>query len=289
MKNHILLIIIAFPILLHAQTSQYAQSPKAGKIIAEIIKQTASPIINGTVDVIKEGNPDTEVTGIICCMFATMDVLKAAVANNCNMIVTHEPIYFNHLDETAMFEKDPVFLEKQKYIRDHNLIIWRFHDYIHSMKPDGILQGMCNKLKWESFATDSKLEHYKLPSLKLDNLLKQLSQVFPGAAFNVIGDKNQMVSNVWLAPGASGMETHINMLRRDDADVVIAGECAQWETYEYARESMLQGRKKAVIFLGHIPSEEAGMEFCAGWMKTFIPDIPILFIPSGPSYFTTQP
>ncbi|MBK7212682.1 MAG: Nif3-like dinuclear metal center hexameric protein [Bacteroidales bacterium] len=289
MRNYIFLIFLVYPFLLNAQIRQNGESQKAESIIAEIIKQTASPSIAGTVDVIKEGKPDSRVTGIICCMFATMDVLKAAVANKCNMIVTHEPIYFNHLDEVLFFEKDPVFIEKQRYIREHELIIWRFHDYIHSMKPDGIRQGMCNKLKWNEYATDSQLEHYKIPELTLDKLLIQLSSVFPGAAFNVIGDRNQMVSNIWLAPGASGMETHVRMLGRDDADVVIAGECPQWETYEYARESVLQGRKKAVIFLGHIPSEEAGMEYCAGWLKTFIADIPILFIPSGPSYFTTQP
>jgi len=60
----------------------------------------------------------------------------------------------------------------------------------------------------------------------------------------------------------------------------------QWETYEYMRDAVSQGRKKAIIFLGHITSEEPGMEYCAQWLKGFIKDIPITFISSGPSYRT---
>ena len=54
---------------------------------------------------------------------------------------------------------------------------------------------------------------------------------------------------------------------------------------EYTREAVSLGQNKAVIFLGHIPSEEAGMEYCAEWMKGFIKDLPIHFIPCGSSYF----
>ena len=76
------------------------------------------------------------------------------------------------------------------------------------------------------------------------------------------------------------------MLENDSVDVVIAGESPQWETYEYARDAVSQGRNKAVIFLGHIPSEEAGMDFCAQWLRSFIVDIPVYFVESKASYRT---
>jgi putative NIF3 family GTP cyclohydrolase 1 type 2 len=79
---------------------------------------------------------------------------------------------------------------------------------------------------------------------------------------------------------------HIRDLEDNDIDVVIAGESPQWETYEYARDAVQQGKNKAVIFIGHINSEEAGMEYCAGWLKGFIKDIPVKFVASGPSYWT---
>jgi putative NIF3 family GTP cyclohydrolase 1 type 2 len=44
----------------------------------------------------------------------TMDVLKQAVVKNCNLIIVHEPLYYNHLDDTKMLQNDPVFLEKNE-------------------------------------------------------------------------------------------------------------------------------------------------------------------------------
>ena len=81
-------------------------------------------------------------------MFATMDVLRKAVKKNCNFIIVHEPLYYNHLDNTEQFQNDSVYLEKKKFIDDHKLVVWRFHDYIHHIQPDGILSGMVEKLGW---------------------------------------------------------------------------------------------------------------------------------------------
>jgi hypothetical protein len=68
--------------------------------------------------------------------------------------------------------------------------------------------------------------------------------------------------------------------------VVIAGESPQWETYEYARDAVSQGKNKAVIFIGHINSEQAGMDYCATWLKGFIKDMPVKYVECGTAYWT---
>jgi len=256
----------------------------ATDVIDTIIKKTGNQKFPNTVDVIKEGDPQTPVKGIVTSMFATMDVLRAAVAKNCNLIIVHEPLYYNHLDNTDQFKNDPVFLEKQKYIRDNKLVIWRFHDYIHSMNPDGIGSGMIAKLGWKDYAVNGTLDQFTFKETTLSDLLKDLKGKFPAYTFYVIGKPEMKVSNVKLAPGAPGSMYHIKLLEDKNTDVVIAGESPQWETYEYARDAVSQGRNKAVIFIGHIASEEAGMEFCAGWLKTFIKEVPVSYVESGPSY-----
>jgi putative NIF3 family GTP cyclohydrolase 1 type 2 len=236
--------------------------------------------------VIKEGDPSTPVNGIATCMFATMDVLKQAVGKGCNLIVTHEPVYYNHPDETTHLQNDPVFLEKRKYINDHHIVVWRFHDYIHSIKPDGIRSGMIVKLGWKNYIVTDQPNKFVLPETNLKTLAENLKKTFPKNAFYIVGNPEMEVSNVWLTEGAPGSGQHIQLLERNNADVVITGEAQQWETYEYTRDAVAQGRNKAVIFLGHINSEEAGMDFCADWLKTFIKDIPITFIECGPSYWS---
>ena len=270
-------------VVLHGQN---VNKLTAEQVIATIIKNTESSTIPNTVDVIKEGDPKTPVEGIITCMFATMDVLKQAIAKNCNLIVVHEPLYYNHLDDTKALQNDQVFLEKQRFITDHKLVIWRFHDYIHSMKPDGIETGMITKLGWKDYLVKGTSNQFVFPETTLKELLKSLKQVFPKNAFYVVGNPDMKLTNVRLAAGAPGSARHISLLENKNVDVVIGGEAQQWETYEYMRDAVEQGRNKAVIFLGHINSEEAGMDFCATWLKSFIKDVPVYFVEGGPSFWS---
>jgi len=287
-----LLLTILLPLALTGQQEYVASmqrvkiNPSAGKVIQTIIDKTYSAKIPNTVDVIKEGAAVEEVKGIATCMFATMEVLKQAVEKNCNLIIVHEPLYYNHLDETKQFQNDPVLIQKQKYIRDNKLVIWRFHDYIHSMKPDGISTGMIAKLGWENYLVKGTTNKFILPETTLSELCKSLKTIFPKNGFYVVGNPDMKLKNVSLAAGAPGSATHIRLLEDKNTDVVLAGEAQQWETYEYTRDAVSQGRNKAIIFLGHISSEEAGMEYCATWLKTFIKDTPITFIESGPAYWT---
>jgi len=271
---------------LFGQDTQIAKSATAEQIIATIIKNTRRNTIPNTVDVIKEGDPKTQVTGIITCMFATMDVLKQAVASKCNLIIVHEPLYYNHLDATENLQDDPVFLEKKKFINDNKLVIWRFHDYIHSMKPDGIEMGMDNKLGWKNYLVKGTTNQFILPETTLKELLKSLKLIFPRNAFYVVGNPDMKLTHVRLAEGAPGSTRHIMLLEDKNIDVVLAGESPQWETYEYMRDAVSQGRNKAIIFLGHVSSEEAGMDYCSTWLKSFIKDIPITYVECGPAFWS---
>lgn len=278
-KLYSVLVFISLSIL-----TAFSQ-PTAEEIISAIIKQTGAKQIPNTVDVIKEGDPQTRVKGIVTTMFATMDVLKKAVEMNCNLIIAHEPLYYSHLDETKTLQNNSVFLQKQKYIMDNKLVIWRFHDYIHSMRPDGIMEGMVTKLGWKEFMVGNNYSQFTMPETTLGGVLADLKKTFPQSTFYVIGDKDLKVRNVRFAPGAPGSSMHIRLLEDSNVDVVVAGESQQWETYEYARDAVSQGKNKAIIFLGHVASEEAGMESCASWLKGFIKDIPINFVESGPAYW----
>lgn len=290
MKNQLLIFSLllsgTFTVPVESQTLSPLVNPTAQQVIETIIKNTGRAPIPNTVDVIKAGDPQTTVTGIVTTMFGTMDVLKKAVELKCNMIIVHEPLFYNHRDETQQFQDDPVFQEKKKFIDDNHLVIWRFHDYIHSIKPDGILSGMVVQLGWQKYLTGGDLSRFLIPETSLKGLLQQLKTVFPGNAFYVVGDPEMRLTRVKLSPGAPGSQSHIASLEDESVDVLIAGEAQQWETYEYARDAVDQGRKKAVIFLGHIPSEEGGMNFCATWLKGFFRNMPVKFVPAGPSYWS---
>jgi putative NIF3 family GTP cyclohydrolase 1 type 2 len=76
------------------------------------------------------------------------------------------------------------------------------------------------------------------------------------------------------------------LLARTDVDVLIVGETREWELVEYAQDAIAAGKKKALILLGHVASEQAGMKYCAEWLKSFIAEVPIEFIPAAEPFWS---
>jgi putative NIF3 family GTP cyclohydrolase 1 type 2 len=258
----------------------------AEEVVNLIKKNVTCTWAKKTVDTFKEGNPSQSITGIATTFMATMEVLQKAKDAGLNMIITHEPTYYNHFDETTFFANDPVFLKKQKYIRDNKLVVFRFHDHIHRTDPDGIHTGMIKKLGWASYQKYPDKMIFKLPEQSIRKLATALKQLFKATSIRVVGDPNMVVSKIGMAVGAPGSKTQIQMLRNNDVEVLIGGETPEWETVEYVRDAQAQGMKKALILTGHANSEEAGMDYCAQWLRGFIKDIPIEFIQANDPFWT---
>jgi putative NIF3 family GTP cyclohydrolase 1 type 2 len=100
-----------------------------------------------------------------------------------------------------------------------------------------------------------------------------------------VGDPDLKVTHIALQPGAAGSQRHLPLLRRDDVEALVIGEVPEWETIEYVSDAAAEGRHKALILLGHIASEQAGMAFCAAWLKTFIRDVPVTFVVTPELYW----
>jgi hypothetical protein len=88
------------------------------------------------------------------------------------------------------------------------------------------------------------------------------------------------VTKIAMQPGAGGPLGHRRALQRDDVEVLFIGEVPEWETIEYVSDAVAEGKRKALLLVGHIPSEQPGMENCATWLKTFIDSVPVGFVPA---------
>lgn len=151
-----------------------AQTPR--KIVDQIKKQVTCPWSDKTVDTFKAGNPNQKVSGIATCMFADMATLKKAVDLGCNFIITHEPIFYNHLDETENFVNDAVFKDKIKFIEKNELVIFRFHDHIHRTQPDGISAGMIEKLSLNQYSVNESLTFFEVPEKTVGEYARALKK-----------------------------------------------------------------------------------------------------------------
>jgi putative NIF3 family GTP cyclohydrolase 1 type 2 len=264
----------------------------ARQVIAAIHEHTGMAVKPETVDTFKAGDPDAPVTGIAVTMMATLDVLQRAAERGENLVITHEPTFYNHLDKPdGVDENDAVWKEKREFIEKHHMVIWRFHDDWHYMKPDGIEAGMVRALGWEKFQDpESKNPEYQyfftLPETTLGQLAADTARRLESPVVRVVGDPKMKVKRVALSPGAAGFEAETHALERKDVEVLLVGETREWETVEYVADAVTEGRKKTLIVIGHVPSEQAGMEECTRWLKTFIRDVPVEFVPTKQPFWT---
>ncbi len=265
-----------------------AQSMTARQVIDQIKAHVGVPWREETVDTIKAGNPDTPITGIATTMMATFDVIKRAQAEGKNLIITHEPAFYSHLDKTDVFEKenDAVWADKLKFIVEHKMVVWRFHDHWHMRRPDGIMEGVLNTLGWQKFY-NVETRSVKLPAaMTLEALAADVQQKMGAKVLRVVGDKQMKVTTIALQPGAGGPLGHRRALQRSEVEVLLIGEVPEWETIEYVSDAVAQGKRKALLLVGHIPSEQPGMENCAVWLKTFLQGVPIGFVPTIEPFWT---
>jgi putative NIF3 family GTP cyclohydrolase 1 type 2 len=281
-----------FPVLFHPALATVPEEKKTNyrgkmtvqQVIDLILKSIPGAPFKQTVDTVKAGSPDQEVTGIVTTMFATNEVIEKAASSGANFIIAHEPTFYSHTDETSWLQQDPVYRYKAELLKKHNMVVWRFHDYIHAHRPDGVLMGVLTALDWQKYYNDNNPRLITLPTTTLKNITEHVKSRLGIPHLKMIGNMEQVISRIALIPGAAGGKMQIETLAKEKPDLLICGELNEWETSEYVRDMRYMGSKTCLLVLGHIVSEEPGLEWLVHWLQPQIPEIKITHIPSTDAF-----
>ena len=253
-------------------------SLKAGQIIDRIKANVGIPWREPTVDRMIAGSPDTAVTGIATIMMATLEMLERAQAAGKNMVITHEPTFWSHQDDVSQLKDDALYKYKLDFIEKNRMVVFHFHDHWHGHKPDGIATGMARELGWEKYQDEENPKLFALPEITLERLAEELETKLKAGTIRVVGDPKLPVKRAIASWGYVSEFPGIPLLARPDIDVLIVGETREWEVVEYAQDLITWGKKKALILLGHVVSEQAGMKYCAEWLKGFVTEVPVEYL-----------
>ena len=243
------------------------------QIMDLFIKQVPGGVLTNTVDTLKSGSPDTKVSGIVTTMFATVAVIRQAISLGANFIIAHEPTFYNHTDNTQWLETSDVYQYKANLLKQHNIAVWRNHDYIHRLVPDGVTMGVLAQLEWQPYTDHALPNILTLPAAPLKDIIGHVKTKLHIKKVRYIGDPGQPCSRVLFMPGAPGGQRQIEAIMKVKPDLLLCGEIQEWETAEYVRDARAKGDKVALAVVGHIASEEAGSEFMLNWLKMNVPEI----------------
>ena len=277
-------MLLAEPLMSNAASFvKPAESYTVKQIMDMFIKQIPGAPFPNTVDTLKAGSSDTVVTGIVTTMFATIDIIRKAITLGANFIIAHEPTFYNHTDDTEWLKDDDVCQYKMDLLTQHNIAVWRNHDYIHSLKPDGVTMGLLKQLEWTGMADKGVPNLLTMQSTTLRDLAYHAKRKLNINELRYVGDLNETCRRILLLPGAAGGRRQIEAIMKYKPNAIFCGEISEWETAEYVRDARAKGDNISLIVLGHIASEEPGSEFMMEWLNKNVPGIKVHHISPGNS------
>ncbi len=270
----------------------------AQQIVDRIQENLGVPWKTSRVDVFYAGSPGTPVTGIATTFTPTLDVLRRAVADKKNLIITRERAFYRKGPPSDALDTDPACRFKRDFIAKNNLAIWRFYDNWQARKVDGQLRGLAMALGWDKYhEPDGKAGEepyhsedvfFVLPGTTLEDRVKSIRKRLNIRGIRVIGDAKIKVSKVALSHGMFRVPQLQKILKEPGVDAVVIGEPVEWEASPYFQDIVAWDQKKGMIILGHEVSEEPGSGEVAAWLKTFISEVPIKWIPAGEPFWVPE-
>lgn len=259
---------------------------KAFELMNELFALAGEGDYSNTCDTCKAGNPNVEVKKVAVTMFATPDVVRQAKAWGAELLIVHEPTYYNHMDHHS---NEKIESAKRDLIEASGLTLYRFHDHPHGTTPDIIAAGML-----QNMAFDGEIEYtdiFDLVRIHLNQPLtplaiaKRIEERLGIKHIRVCGAADQPcteISGMFGTPGGVFEE-----LQRDGCEVLLTGEACEWSLAEYARDAAQLGYKKALLILGHIGSERDGMKYTAELLRQKHPALEVAYFECGEVYTYT--
>lgn len=229
-----------------------------------------------TCDTMKAGSPETEVTKVAVTMIATVDVIKAAVEWGAQLLITHEPTFFNVEDTDT---EEPFRRAKRQLIEELGITIYRFHDHMHYNKPDLICEGELRKMQLDgdvdypgTFDLVRVTLRKPTPPAVLARMLEERLNL---KHIRIFGNLNNPITNVSLMPGTPGgvFEEFI----REETELLMTGEAGEVCFGENVRDAAALGFNKTVFVLGHVGSERDGMSYAAELLQQQFPQLEVQY------------
>lgn len=250
-----------------------------------------------TADSVKCGDGSLDCTGIAVTVCVTVDVIRKAIDQGCNLIIGHEPVFYGDPEYAPSLENDPVYLEKKKLLDENNIVVYRDHDHMHGpggpmakvhTEIDYIYYGIMKQLGWEPYriGEETKPLWYQIPKTTVRELAGTLLQEFDLTGARIVGSLDGEVSTVFLCEHVQGRPNDYETIAKAaKADVMIPLEIVDWTLTSYVRDACQLGGHKAIIEMGHFNTEELGMEYMAKLLPEILGvEIPVKFIKSGDAY-----
>jgi putative NIF3 family GTP cyclohydrolase 1 type 2 len=260
----------------------------------------------GSEEGFKFGDPEAEVLGVFVCWMPTVAALERAIAEHCNLVISHETLFFPQsapIDGERCWRTNRL---RMQLMHQGDMVVYRAHgklDRLCIFEEFASALGLGAVHAGEGFA-----RVFSLPPTRLAALAERAKQVTGMATIRMTGDPERLVARVGLPWGGLGLFVNIGFMQRlveNGADVarppqggrhggpsdLATGICG--ETDEYAMR-FAEDAGMALIETSHAACENLGLrrfsamlrEACPGGRPRVCPGLKVIFHESGPGWRT---
>lgn len=234
---------------------------------------------SNTCDTIKFGDPEREIRKVAVTMTATVDLIRQANAWGADLLIVHEPTFYSHMDNRL--EHDPVTEAKEALLAESGMTVWRYHDHPHNKYKDMIGDGTVRMLglKGTWINRSWAVNRFRLETPMTPREIHEKFRQNGAEHIRLCGALDEPCTMLSLCLGTPGGV--FDELRDPEVDAVLVGEACEWMMGEYARDAAALGFRKALLIIGHNPSEKGGMILLADLIKEKIPALEVKYFDCG--------
>lgn len=209
-----------------------------------------------TCDQFLHGDPEVEVKSIAVCWCCSLPRLQEAAKRDCNLFVTHEPLY-SYLEPQE--HAHPAEGAKSQFLRESAMTILRCHDTWDVMPEVGIVDSWSHFLGYTD-APAATAKYYNAHDLPGGTTAAEVAQATLGRvralgqqSVHFIGDACRPVSRIAVGTGAI---TNFRLMAALGADIMILTDDGTrlWESAHWSHDTGIP-----LIVVNHATAEEPGM------------------------------
>jgi putative NIF3 family GTP cyclohydrolase 1 type 2 len=244
---------------------------------------------DGTVDRIVYGNRDRNVKCIAVTWIAYSATIEQAAALGANILVTHEPTFYNRLDLDGIDEITPELGRKIKLLEELEMTVIRCHDVWDLRFPEpGILSSWASFIGLnEAIVRDGYFAVYEVAPQSALSFAKTLATKTRSLGQSVVGfygDQERTIRRVGIGTGAASDPFRLFQLGADLA--VVADDAPNntaWKAGAWCHDT-----EKPVVIVNHAVAEAPGISALASHLRETFPRVQVYHIDQSCSFLEVQ-
>lgn len=166
------------------------------------------------------GNLLSEVKGIVVCLDCTMETLKKAKSENCNLIISHHPVIFSplkHIDTTNEVGKIVEFALK------NDMSLLSYHTNLDCAE-NGLNSYLSKLYKGKILDRFDGGVLFEIQKTTLENFAKNTKNILDEKSLRIVGNPQKTIDKVFVVCGAGGRDENAYIFAKQNADVFLTAE-----------------------------------------------------------------